>query len=182
VANFHNHGQDVFGFGKLQMLPTNHDVLSLDVNGSHTTFQVPFDTTGGAQLDDTQKDLNTFANLGWRHRFNASRSESSSELFAALFHRHGALKFIPGASDQAQFIFFPDTLTPYNLSEDRSFDSFGTKIDYTWRRSEKLMLKGGVQGSATSGHEDFETHDQSGNPGPASNSNLQGSDVGAYAE
>lgn len=181
VFNFHNHGEDLFGFGKLQLLPTIHDVLNLDVNASHTTFQVPFDTTGGARLDDTQKDLNTFANLGWRHRFTSS-GPATSELFAALFQRHGSLRFLPGVDDQAQFVFFPDTLTPYNLSEDRSFDSFGTKIDYTWRRSEKLLLKGGTQISLTSGHEDFETHDQSGNPGPASNSNLQGSDVGVYAE
>ena len=181
VVNSHNHGEDVFGFGKLQMVPTAYDVLNLEVNGSHTTFQVPFDTTGGTQLDDRQKDLNTFANLGWRHRFAAS-GRASSELFAALFQRYGSLKFIPGATDQAQFIFFPDTLTPYNLSEDRSFHSFGTKIDYTWRRSERLMVKAGTQASATTGREDFETHDQNGNPGPASNSNLQGSDVGVYAE
>ena len=180
VTNFHNHGEDLFGFGKIQYLPSNNDLINLDLNWSRTRFQVPFDSTGGAVLRDNQQDLNSFENLGWRHRFDGS-GQGGAELFAAIFHRNGSLGYTPGVGDSALFVFFPDTV-PYNVSENRNFNTTGLKVDYTLRLSEHLQFKTGTLASLTRGHEDFEARDQQGNPGPASNSDLRGSDVGVYAQ
>src|SRR3989449_593653 len=44
VENFHNDGTDVFGFAKLQYVPSDRDVLDLDLNRSRTRYAVPFDS------------------------------------------------------------------------------------------------------------------------------------------
>src|SRR5881296_2594404 len=130
VENFHNDGTDLFGFAKVQYVPSNRDVVSLDVNRSRTRFAVPFDSVEGI-IDDHQQDVNGFANLGWRHRFGeaAAVEAGSSELFAGVFFRDGSLTYTPGPTDEPSFIFYPDT-TPYNLSEDRDFHTLGVKVDY----------------------------------------------------
>ena len=183
VENFHNHGNDIFGFGKIQYVPSTRDVVNLDINRSRTRFAVPFDSVEGI-IDDHQQDVNGFVNLGWRRRLGAdaeSETEATGELFAALFFRDGSLHYVPGAGDQPSFIFYPDT-TPYNLTENRSFRTTGIKLDYTVRPHHGLEFKTGVLAGFTTGHEDFETADSAGNPGPASNSSLRGSDVGVYAQ
>ncbi|HEY7636700.1 MAG TPA: TonB-dependent receptor [Gemmatimonadales bacterium] len=179
--NFHNHGTDLFGFGKAQYLPSAADVVNLDVSWSRTRFEVPFDSTGGALSDDHQQDINSFVNLGWRHQFPGSGTSSGSDLFVGAFHRRGSLTFTPGENDVPAFVFFPDT-TPFNLSEDRNFNTTGLKADYQYRFSEHLQFKVGGLASFTRGHEDFETRDQSGAPGPASNSDLKGNDEWVYAQ
>ena len=184
VENFHNDGTDVFGFGKLQYVPSGSDVVNLDVNRSRTRFAVPFDSALGI-IDDHQQDVNGFLNLGWQHRFGdetAAVNDHSAELFAGVFYRDGSLHYTPGVTDQPSFVFFPDTTTAYNLREDRNFSSTGIKLDYTLRPHHGLELKLGTLGSFTRGHEDFSTVDSSGNPGPASNSALNGSDVGVYVQ
>ena len=181
IHNFHNHGDDLSGFGKLQFRPDEQNVVDFDVSSSQTKFEVPYDSTGGAFLDDHQKDRNSFVNIGWRHRMMSGRY-SGSEWFAALLYRQGSLTYTPGAADIPQFIFFPDTLTPYTISEDRHFNVGGLKADGLLRLSEKMQFKAGASGTSTSGHEDFETFDASGNPGPASNSGLTGSDIGVYGQ
>jgi len=45
-----------------------------------------------------------------------------------------------------------------------------------------LEFKAGTLASLTRGHEDFATSDSAGNAGPASNSDLNGSDIGVYAQ
>jgi carboxypeptidase family protein len=180
-VNFHNHGEDLFTFGKLQYLPSTNDVVNLNLNWSRTRFEVPFDSTGGAFSDDHQQDINSFANLGWRHQFSGSSSGSGSELFVAAFHRRGSLKYTPGVNDIASFTFFPDT-TPFNLTEHRNFNTTGLKADYLYRFSEHLQFKVGGLASFTRGHEDFTALDQAGAPGPASNSGLKGSDEWGYAQ
>ena len=182
VENFHNDGTDLFGFAKVQYVPSNRDVVSLDVNRSRTRFAVPFDSVEGI-IDDHQQDVNGFANLGWRHRFGeaAAVEAGSSELFAGVFFRDGSLTYTPGPTDEPSFTFYPDT-TPYNLSEDRDFHTLGVKLDYLLRPHHGLEFKLGTLSSVTRGHEDFETADSTGNPGPASTSNLSGSDVGVYAQ
>jgi len=184
VENFHNDGTDVFGFGKIQYVPSDRDVVNLDVNRSRTRFAVPFDSVEGI-IDDHQQDVNGFVNLGWRHRFGgdvAAAGGRSAELFAGLFYRDGSLRYTPGAADQPSFVFFPDTTTAYNLRESRSFNSTGIKLDYTIRPHHGLEFKFGTLASVTRGNEDFTTVDSVGNPGPASNSDLNGSDVGVYAQ
>jgi outer membrane cobalamin receptor len=180
-VNFHNHGEDLFTFGKLQYLPSTDDVVNLDLNWSRTRFEVPYDSTGGAFSDDHQQDINSFANLGWRHQFTGKDGGSGSELFVAAFHRRGSLTFTPGVNDVASFVFFPDT-TPFNLTEDRNFNSTGLKADYLYRFSEHLQFKVGGLASFTRGHEDFTARDQSGAAGPASNSDLKGNDEWVYAQ
>ncbi|HUL03044.1 MAG TPA: TonB-dependent receptor [Gemmatimonadales bacterium] len=181
--NYHNDGEDLFGFGKIEYVPSAHDVVNLDVNWSRTHFAVPFDSSQGI-TDAHQQDVNGFVNLGWRHRFAVEQGEGgrASELFAGGFYRNGSLTYTPGVADEPSFVFYPDTTTAYNLSEDRNFNSVGAKLDYLFRPHHGLEFKLGAQGSITRGHEDFETVDSAGNPGPASNSDLNGSDVGAYAQ
>jgi hypothetical protein len=180
--NFHNHGTDLFAFGKAQYLPSAADVVNLDLNWSRTRFQVPFDSTGGGIQDDHQQDLNSFANLSWRHQFPGSGTASGSDLFLAVLYRRGRLTYTPGANDDPSFVFFPDTTTPFNLSEDRNFNTTGIKADYSYRFSERLQFKLGGLASFTRGHEDFETRDASGTLGPASNSDLKGNDQWIYAQ
>ena len=182
VSNFHNDGTDLFGFGKLQYVPTDHDVVNLDVNRTRTRFAVPFDSVEGI-IDDHQQDVNGFVNLGWRHRFADSSSESgrSAELFTGAFFRDGSLNYTPGLTDDPTFVFAPDT-THYILSEDRNFHTAGLKLDYTLQPHHGLELKTGVLASLTRGHEDFSSVTSTGNLGPASNSDLKGSDFGVYAQ
>ena len=181
--NFHNHGEDLFGFGKLQYASGGADLVNVDLNWSRTRFQVPFDSTGGVFADDHQQDINGFLNFAWRHQFGApGATRSPGELFTGAFYRHGSLGYTPGLNDSAQFVFYPDTLTPYNLSEDRSFDTYGVKLDYTVHAQHDVDFKFGALGSLTRGHEDFVTTAQDGTFGPASNSDLKGGDFGAYAQ
>jgi hypothetical protein len=184
VKNFHNDGTDLFGFGKLQYVPSQHDVVTLELNRSRTRFAVPFDSSAGI-IDDHQQDVNGFVNLAWRHAFGAGTSSEegrSADLFAGLFFRDGSLTYTPGAKDQPSFIFYPDTTKPYNVSEDRNFRTFGIKLDYTLRPHHGLEFKFGTLTSVTSGHEDFATTDSAGRPGPGSTSDLNGNDVGVYAQ
>jgi hypothetical protein len=182
IINFHNSGNDAYGFGKLQYTAGTSDVVALEANIGQTKFAVPFDSTGGVLQDDHQRDINSFVNLGWRHQFGTKTSGAgSSEFFSALFYRHGSLTYDPSATDQPQFLFFPDT-TPRNLSEHRSFNAYGIKADYTVRPVDDLEFKFGTISSLTRGHEDFSTFAANGSGGPSSNSDLTGSDVGVYAQ
>ncbi|HEY6195986.1 MAG TPA: TonB-dependent receptor [Candidatus Eisenbacteria bacterium] len=181
VKNFHNHGEDVSGFAKLQYAHRESDLFNLDASLSQTKFRVPYDSSGGVFLDDNQKDVNLFVNASWRRRFMSGRY-GGSELFAGAFHRYGTLDYTPSTADDPQFVFFPDTLTPFNLAESRNFQVEGVKVDGELRLREAVRLKAGSLASFTRGHEDFSTHDATGAPGPASNSDLDGSDVGVYAQ
>jgi hypothetical protein len=157
-----------------------HDFVNLDLNLSRTKLDVPFDSSGGASLDDQQKELNGFENLGWQHDFGSSTSPRAT-LFAAAFHRHGSLDYLPGGNDTPQFVFFPNP-TAYNLEEHRSFNTTGLKLDFAAHPSHDVEWKVGAQGSVTTGHENFTTRDVGGNPGPLSDSDLKGHDVGVYAQ
>ncbi|HEY7894206.1 MAG TPA: TonB-dependent receptor [Gemmatimonadaceae bacterium] len=180
--NFHNSGQDLFGFGKIQFTPTNHDIISLDLNWARTHFLTPFDSTE-AHIDDRQQDINAFANLAWRHQFSgdSTSGEAGSELFLGAFARHGSLTYSPGPSDVPAFVFFPDT-AHYNVSEDRAFDTYGIKADYTIRLSHALGFKFGALPSVTTGQELFHAVAADGSTGPESNSGLTGHDIGVYAQ
>jgi hypothetical protein len=184
AVNFHNHGQDLFTFGKIQYTPNGNNVVDLDLNWSRTRFGIPFDSTGGTISDDHQTDVNSFVNLGWHHLFGVTptgEGGDQSELFAGAFYRHGSLNYVSGSADTPSFIFFPDTM-PYNLSEARNFNTVGAKADLTFRPKHDMELKTGALISNTSGHEDFETVDSGGQNGPASNSGLSGHDLGAYVQ
>ena len=189
VENFHNHGDDAFGFGKIEYTPSLNDVINLEGNVSETRFEVPFDTTGGNLQDDRQRDFNSFINLGWRHQFagpeyaagGASASGSAPESFAGVFYREGSLHYTPGVVDQPQFVFFPDP-TPYNIRESRNFRTLGLKADLAIHPARELEFKIGTLTQFTSGREDFVTTTATGAAGPSSNSSLKGYDAGFYAQ
>lgn len=182
AINFHNDGQDYATFGKAQFTPSSHDAATLDVSWSQTKFAVPYDSTGGVTLDDHQKDINGFLNLAWRHEFSeGGEVGAGSDLFAAVFARHGSLEYTPGATSDPSFVFYPDS-NLYNLSEDRSFETYGAKIDYRLRKSHDVEFKVGTLSSVTTGSEDFVTTATDGSHGPTSHSNLDGHDIGLYAQ
>ena len=191
--NFHNHGEDLFGFGKLQYTPGLNDVVNLEANLSQTRFEVPYDSTGGVQQDDHQRDVNGFVNLGWRHQFagpdyrgteggGTNRESSVPELFIGTFFRTGSLRYTPGITDNPQFVFFPDTVNTYNLRENRNFTTYGVKADYAVHPAREMELKFGTLSQLTRGHEDFVTTTSTGAFGPASNSDLKGWDAGGYGQ
>jgi outer membrane receptor for ferrienterochelin and colicin len=179
IRNYSNHGNDLFGFGKVSYVPTDHDLVNLDVSWSRSRFQTPFDSTVGI-IDDQQQDVNGFVNLGWRHQVTSGHT-AGSELFAGGFYRHGSLTYTPGLNDDPTFAFAPDP-TLYNISEDRSFDLVGVKLDYLLRLSEQLSFKAGTQSGLVRGHENFSSSAADGTPGPASDSPLDGTDVGVYVQ
>src|SRR5437660_6458127 len=182
VENFHNDGTDLFGFAKLQYTASDRDVVNIEVNRSRTRFAVPFDSVEGI-IDDHQQDVNGFVNLGWRHQLGTENLElgKSSELFIGTFFRDGSLAYTPGLTDSATFA-FPGDSNSYIIAEDRSFRTTGAKVDYPVRAYHWLEFKTGVLAQFTSCHEDFSSQTNTGSPGPASNSNLNGSDVGVYAQ
>lgn len=179
LRNYANYGNDLYGFAKAQYTPSDHDVVSLDVNWSRTRFQTPFDSAQGV-IADWQRDVNGFVNLGWQRRVSHG-PDRGAELFAAAYYRHGSLTYSPGVNDAPGFTFAPDT-TLYNISEARSFDIYGVKLDYQLRLSEQLSFKAGTQSSVTRGQEDFRSFDVTRGSGPESSSPLDGSDVGFYAQ
>ncbi len=188
--NFHNHGDDLFGFGKIQYNPSSDDVINLEGNLSQTRFQVPYDSSGGNVQDDRQRDMNSFVNLGWRHQFSGpayrvgdagTSGGGVPELFLGLFYRAGSLKYTPGSQDSPQFVFFPDT-TLYNIRENRDFNLIGIKADYSIHPAHELEFKFGTLSQLTRGREDFVTTNARGGAGPSSNSPLKGYDAGFYAQ
>jgi hypothetical protein len=207
-VNVHNHGEDVFTFGKVSYSARNSDVFNLDANYSRTRFQVPYNPAVTTVFDDGQQDVNSFVTLGWRHQFGAPSTQEDAagntgaagstigagsasiaaseggppELFAGLFYRHGSLDYTPGVGEEAQFFFFPDTTTPYTIRENRLFNTTGIKLDFLNHPKRELEFKAGVLASRTTGSEDFQATTQDGLLGPGSASGLTGSDVGTYAQ
>lgn len=184
--NFSNHGEDYFGFLKLQYLASSRDILTLDGNYSTSYFQVPYDPSL-AVLEDHEADLNAFLNLSYRHRIGATDTERGipNEYFLGAFVRSGGLQYRPGAIDQPSYVDQNDpTQTPRIVYEDRKFSSVGIKTDLGFPIVEGTMDgKIGLLASTTSGRESFQLIDPTGTqPNIGSNSNLNGYDFAAYAE
>ncbi|MFI5249046.1 MAG: carboxypeptidase regulatory-like domain-containing protein [Gemmatimonadales bacterium] len=186
--NYHNHGQDLFGFGKLQYAAGPHDLISVDGNYSTTHFDVPYDSTQQA-LNDHQTDANAFVNLSYRHRFGDSlgtdERSQPPELFIGPYFRQGSLNYRPGAADAPSFVDASDpTATPRDVFENRSFDIVGVKADFSFPIVTGLVDgKVGTTYSHTSGHENFQLTAPAGvQPPIASVSGLNGYDWGTYAE
>jgi outer membrane receptor for ferrienterochelin and colicin len=176
-VNVHNHGEDLFTFGKLTYAAGDADVLNVDANWSRTTFEVPFNPALTASFSDRQRDVNSFVNLSWRHRV-----AQKDELFAGAFFRHGSLDYLPGANDEPQFYFYPDTITAYDLSEARSFNTLGVKLDYTLHAAQELEFRSGLLAQRTTGSENFQSFAKDGALGPGSAAALRGGDVGLYTQ
>ena len=175
---FHDHGEDLYGFGKVQYIISPNDVLMLDLNWSKTKFQVPYDSTGSAFLDDTQTDVNSFQNLIYHHALG--NEASSGEFSLALYHRQGSLVYLPGAGDVPAFYFAGDTIA-YNIREDRSFNVYGFRSDISFRVQENFSIKLGTAASLTRGREAFFAFNAS-TLGPQSIQELKGHDLGGYLQ
>ena len=184
--NFHNAGQDQFGFGKIEYTPSTRDIVTLDVNGSRTHSGIPYDSSFGV-LNDHQTDENGFANFAWRHLMGDRRSAggpgavAGPELFAAVYVRRSTLDYVPGLGDQPQFSFYPDTSDRFNVQEHRAATTVGAKLDYSVSPVPTLTFKTGVDASLVEGREDFNTVDSLQHAGPSVNSGVRGGDVGVYA-
>lgn len=183
--NFHNRGIDETGFAKAQLAASQRDLMTLELNSSRTHFLVPFDSTGG-QLDDRQTDVNSFVNFGYRHSFGTgevSDENAPAELFVGAFYRHGSLTYVPGAGDQPSLTYGTDTVTKYNVSEDRAFNTSGLKVDYSTRVLPSVDFKVGALVSTTSGRENFQLTDPTGSHAPIQSiSGLNGHDIGVYGQ
>jgi hypothetical protein len=187
--NYHNHGEDYYGFTKLQYAAGPHDLFSIDGNYSTTHFDVPYDSTL-ALLNDHQTDVNSFINLAYRHKFGEAvgtgEESQPAELFVGPYFRDGSLNYRPGAADQPSFIdsVGDPSLTPRDVFENRNFYILGVKTDLSFPVIAGLMDgKIGTTYSHTYGHENFELIDPTGAQPPiGSNSGLNGYDFGTYAE
>jgi hypothetical protein len=187
--NYHNHGEDYYGFAKLQYAAGARDLFSLDGNYSTTHFDVPFDSAAGV-LNDHQTDVNSFLNLAYRHRFGEAvgtdEQSQPAELFVGPYFRDGSLNYRPGSADQPSFIDSAGdpTFTPRDVFENRNFYILGVKTDLSFPLITGVMDgKVGATYSHTFGHENFELIDPTGvQPPIGSNSGLSGYDFGTYAE
>ena len=186
-TNFANHGEDYFGFVKLQYLATDRDILTMDANYSTSHFQIPYDSALSV-LDDHESDLNAFINLSYRHRLGATDASEhgiANEFFLGAFYRTGGLQYRPGAIDQPSYVDQNDpTQTPRNVYEDRKFSAVGIKTDLGFPIIEGTMDgKIGALASFTTGHESFQLIDPLGKQSNiGSSSGLNGYDLAAYAE
>jgi hypothetical protein len=177
--NFHNRGDDRFGFTKLQYTAGPRDFVTFDVNLSRTHFEVPFDSTGGVQLHDQQIERNGFGSVAWHHALGERTGDG--QLFLALYARSSALAYTPGTGESPQFVFHPDTVR-YNVTEDRTGRTTGIKLDLLLPSTGAVQLKTGVDGSIVTGHEHFATADARGRAGPAVDAPIHGGDLGVYLE
>ncbi len=178
-AVFHDHGQDLFGLGKIQYIISPNDIIALDVDQSGSNFQIPYDSTGGIRLNDNQDGTSGFQNLIFRHGFGSDGN--TGEFFFALTHRQGTLDYTPGASDVPSFYFGGDSVNAYNIKENRRYDVYGAKSDISIPEGEDLSLRGGASYYYTTGNENFSAFNLT-RQGPQSIQNLDGYDLGAYVE
>ena len=186
--NFHNAGQDQYGFAKAEYRPSARDAVTLELDASRTHAGIPYDSSFGV-LDDHQTDWNWFLNLAWLHRFAdetgnpvAHGPATAPELFVAAYVRHSSLDYAPGAIDQPHFVFFPDTADRFNVQEHRMATTIGVKADYSWPVSSWVGLKTGLETSLVEGREDFNTVDARAIAGPSVNTGVRGGDAGAYVQ
>lgn len=182
--NFHNAGQDQYGFGRISAGLSARDSLTLDFSVSRTHAGIPYDSSFGI-LDDHQTDLNAFANLGWRRRLGSSSVSAGVDapaLFTALYVRRSSLDYIPGPSDRPLFIFFPDTTDRFNVQEHRVATTVGVKSDLSASITKSLTWKSGAELSLVQGREDFNTVDARAAAGPSVNTGVRGGDAGVYTQ
>jgi outer membrane receptor protein involved in Fe transport len=78
-------------------------------------------------------------------------------------------------------VFFPDTTNLFTISENRTANIYGGKVDYSIRPANELEFKFGTLMSFVSGHEDFSAFNTTA-LGPQSNSDLTGHDIGVYGQ
>jgi hypothetical protein len=180
---YHDHGFDYFLYGKIDYLAGENDYFAMNLNFGKTVTQVPYDPldpNSPGPADDNQSTTNAFQTLSYFHTISRE-TDHESNLFIGVSIREGGLTFTPGLVDPPGF-FFAGNPTAYNLAEDRSFTTIGTRVKYDIRLSHELMFAGGFTLSATSGTENFTSFDSVGRSGPAPVTDYKGSDFGVFAQ
>ena len=175
---YHDHGQDLFGFGKVQYIFSPNDILSLDLDQSGSRFQVPYDSTGGITKNDLETFADGFQNLIYRHAFGSEGG--SGQFVLGLSHRQGTGTYVPGTNDVPSFFFAGDSI-PYNIREDRLFNVYGAQSSVALPESNELSLKAGASYYYTKGNENFSSFNKN-TLGPQSIQTLQGYDLGTYVQ
>jgi hypothetical protein len=177
---FHDHGFDYFLYGKADYILSPTSYLSMNLNYGVTATQVPYDSLEGI-ASDYQTATNSFQTLSY---FNTLSTETEHEqhLFIGAYAREGGLVYTPGSIDPPGFVFASDTSKAYNLAEDRSFTTLGTRVKYDASLSHQVQYAIGGNFSATTGHENFTSADSAGNAGPSVFSNFAGSDFGLFVQ
>jgi hypothetical protein len=177
---FHDHGFDYFLYGKFDYVLSDIDYLTSNLNFGKTNTQVPYDPNEQI-ASDQQVTTNSFQTLSYFRILN-SDVDRESNFFVGGYAREGELVYTPGEIDPPNFQFVGDTVNSYNLSEDRSFTTVGFRSTLDKRLSHELMVKGGLNFSATTGTETFTSRDSANNPGPSIVTDFKGSDFGAFAQ
>jgi hypothetical protein len=178
---YHDHGFDYFLYGKIDFELSDLDYLTLNLNYGKTYTQVPYDSAEGI-TEDLQNTSNAFQTLSYIRTLSTEKNKES-ELFVGAFAREGGLTYTPGAADVPSFQFAGDTTgTTYNVNEDRSFTTLGTRIKYYQSLMHELNYSAGLNFSSTNGKENFSTTDGVGNFGPGVNTAFAGSDFGIFGE
>ena len=176
----HDHGFDYFLYGKLDYLLSETDYLTMNLNWSRTSTQIPYDSLSEGIIDNNQKTTNAFQTLSYYHTIS-SESDKESNLFVGLFAREGGLEFLPGSINTPNVQFVGDS-NFYVLSEDRSFTTLGIRSTFSKRLSHEFAFSAGLLATTTSGTENFTTRDSIQNPGPTVTSDFNGSDFGIFVQ
>ncbi len=177
---FHDQGQDYFLFGKADYVLSNVDYITANLNFGRTNTQIPFDSVEQI-VNDMQTTTNSFQTLSYFRTIN-SEADHETNFFAGVYAREGGLIYSPGSNDPALSKFAGDTTHSYVIAEDRSFATFGIRSTYDKRLSHEFMYKAGFNFSATSGTENFTSHDSAGNVGPSLVTDFTGSDFGIFLQ
>ena len=186
-VNFHNHGTDLFGFGKLQYLPSSIATSCIS-NGIGRARDSPCRTTrpAGRRSDDHQEDLNSFVNLGVAasdRRRGRPTARATGRLLRRAVRRHGRLtSTTPGRPTIRRSSSFR---IPPRTTSRRIATSTPTGSRPTTRTvpSHAVELKVGTLSSVTRGHEDLHRRRRRTRAtARPSDSDLNGHDVGVYAQ
>jgi hypothetical protein len=178
---FHDHGSDVFLFGKADYILSDNDYLTLDVSYGNTGTQVPYDSTVSGPQNDYEDITEAFQTLSY-FRTLSTEPGAESNLQGTLFLREGGLNYEPGANDSASFLFASDTTKGYVIAESQSFVTLGDRIRYEKRLSSDWLTVAGGSLSLTRGSQNFTSRDAAGVPGPGAFSDYAGSEFGLFAE
>ena len=176
---FHDHGQDYFLYGKADYILSDVDYITTNLNFGRTNTQIPFDFVEQI-ANDMQTTTNAFQTFSYFRTINAE-ADHEANFFAGVYAREGGLIYSPGNNDPAFSQFVGDT-NRYVIAENRSFTTLGIRSTYDKRISHEFMYKLGFNFSATTGVENFTSHDSAGNAGPSLVTNFSGSDFGVFLQ
>jgi hypothetical protein len=176
---FNDHGFDYFLYGKFDYLINDNDYMTMNLNYSETQTQIPFDPSQGINYDN-HNSTNSFQTLSFFHTIS-NEVDRASDLFVGLFVREGGLKFNTSPFDQTKQFINNDSTTGYTIDQDRSFLTYGTRLKYTSELSHQFSYAAGLDFSSTTGEENFNFKDSTGN-GPVIKNNYNGSDFGLFLQ